>query len=58
MEPVDNNLYNKTKKYIYKKYPKHSAYRSGLLVKKYKKYFIWSWITDVNKQTFILRLNN
>ena len=58
MEPVDNNLYNKTKKYIYKKYPKHSAYRSGLLVKKYKKYFIYSWITDVNKQTFILRLNN
>ena len=58
MEPVDNNLYNKTKKYIYKKYPKHSAYRSGLLVKKYKKDFIWSWITDVNKQTFILRLNN
>ena len=58
MEPVDNNLYNKTKKKNYKKYPKHSAYRSGLLVKKYKKYFIWSWITDVNKQTFILRLNN
>tara|TARA_B110000967_G_C18834277_1_gene535747 strand:- start:26 stop:973 length:948 start_codon:yes stop_codon:yes gene_type:complete len=39
MEPVDNKLYNKTKKYIYKKYPKHSAYRSGLLVKKYKKDF-------------------
>ena len=37
--PVDNKLYNKTKKYIYKKYPKHSAYRSGLLVQKYKSNF-------------------
>ena len=34
--PRDKKLYNKTKKYIYKKYPKHSAYRSGHLVKKYK----------------------
>ena len=25
--------------YIYKKYPKHSAYRSGLLVQEYKKRF-------------------
>lgn len=37
--PVDKKLYNKTKKFIYKKYPKHSAYRSGLLVKQYKKMF-------------------
>ena len=37
--PTDSNLYNKTKKYIYKKYPKHSAYRSGLLVQKYKSNF-------------------
>ena len=37
--PTDINLYNKTKKYIYKKYPKHSAYRSGLLVQKYKSNF-------------------
>ena len=35
--PFDNKLYNKTKKYIYKKIPKHSAYRSGILVKTYKK---------------------
>lgn len=35
--PKDKKLYNKTKKYIYKKYPKHSAYRSGLLVQEYKK---------------------
>lgn len=35
--PSDNKLYNKTKKYIYKKIPKHSAYRSGILVKTYKK---------------------
>ena len=35
--PTDLKLYNKTKKNIYKKYPKHSAYRSGILVKTYKK---------------------
>ena len=38
-KPRDQKLYNKTKKYIYKKHPKHSAYRSGLLVKEYKKRF-------------------
>lgn len=38
-EPKDKTLYQRAKKYIYKKYPKHSAYRSGLLVKKYKKDF-------------------
>jgi hypothetical protein len=38
-EPVDKTLYNKTKKQLYKKYPKHSAYRSGLLVQAYKKAF-------------------
>ena len=37
MKPRDLKLYNKTKKKIYKKYPKHSAYRSGILVKTYKK---------------------
>jgi hypothetical protein len=37
--PTDCKLYRKTKKYIYRKYPKHSAYRSGLLVKQYKKDF-------------------
>ena len=35
--PKDVILYNKVKKYIYEKYPKHSAYRSGILVKEYKK---------------------
>mgnify|MGYP005992422107 CR=1 FL=1 len=39
MKPSDQKLYNKTKKKLYKKIPKHSAYRSGLLVKKYKKNF-------------------
>lgn len=37
--PVDKKLYNKTKKCIFKKYPTHSAYRSGTLVKEYKKLF-------------------
>jgi len=39
MEPQDKYLYNETKKNIFKKYPKHSAYRSGILVKTYKKNF-------------------
>jgi hypothetical protein len=38
-QPKDEKLYNKTKQYIYKKHPKHSAYRSGLLVQEYKKRF-------------------
>ena len=37
MKPKDIKLYNKTKAQIYKKHPKHSAYRSGLLVQAYKK---------------------
>ena len=36
-EPSDKKLYGKVKEDIYKKnYPKHSAYRSSLLVKSYK----------------------
>ena len=35
-KPANQELYDKVKKDIYNKYPKHSAYRSGLLVKKYK----------------------
>jgi len=38
-EPADIKLYNKVKKQIYKKYPKHSAYRSGILVRSYKEEF-------------------
>ena len=34
--PSDKKLYEKVKAEIYKKYPVHSAYRSGLLVKEYK----------------------
>ena len=38
MSNVKNKkLYEQVKEDIYKKYPKHSAYRSGLLVKEYKK---------------------
>lgn len=37
--PTNQKLYDKVKKQIYKKYPKHSAYRSGLLVQEYKKQF-------------------
>jgi len=35
-KPTDEKLYNKIKKDLFKKYTKNSAYRSGLLVKKYK----------------------
>ena len=35
-EPTNTKLYEEVKKEIYAKYPKHSAYRSGLLVKAYK----------------------
>lgn len=38
-KPRDSTLYEKIKKNIYIKYPKHSAYRSGILVQKYKKAF-------------------
>lgn len=37
--PRDISLYQKTKKYINQKYPKPSAYRSGLLVQEYKRRF-------------------
>ena len=39
MIPSDTKLYEKVKKQIYKKYPKHSAYRSGLLVQEYKRQY-------------------
>jgi len=35
--PVDKELYERIKKKIYEKYPKHSAYRSMMIVKEYKK---------------------
>lgn len=38
-EPNDIILYNKVKRQIYKKHPKHSAYRSGIVVKTYKNEF-------------------
>ena len=36
-KPRDTKLYNKIKKKVYADIPKHSAYRSGILVKTYKK---------------------
>jgi hypothetical protein len=35
--PSDPALYARVKRYIYARYPVHSAYRSGLLVQRYKK---------------------
>jgi hypothetical protein len=38
-KPSDIKLYNRVKKQTMKKIPKHSAYRSGIIVKTYKKKF-------------------
>ena len=35
-KPKDQKLYDRVKAKVYKEMPKHSAYRSGQLVKKYK----------------------
>lgn len=35
-KPKDQKMYDRIKTNIYKENPKHSAYRSGLIVKKYK----------------------
>ena len=35
--PANKKLYEEVKAEIYAKYPKHSAYRSGLLVQEYKR---------------------
>ena len=37
--PKDANLYQKIKSKLYKENPVHSAYRSGILVQRYKKAF-------------------
>lgn len=47
-QPTDILLYNKIKKNIYAKYPIHSAYRSGLLVKEYKKQFLYLYDNKIN----------
>jgi hypothetical protein len=38
-EPVDRELYQQVKTKVYKRIPKHSAYRSGVLVQEYKRDF-------------------
>ena len=38
-EPTDQTLYEKIKKKVYKDIPQHSAYRSGIVVQKYKNAF-------------------
>lgn len=49
-KPTDENLYQQVKKEIYAKIPKHSAYRSGLIVKKYKEKFAKKY---PNKQPYL-----
>ena len=38
-KPADKSLYDRIKKRVYKRIPKHSAYRSGIIVKEYKEAF-------------------
>lgn len=38
-KPTDEKLYEKVKKEVYKEIKQHSAYRSGILVKRYVKEF-------------------
>ena len=37
--PRDKSLYNKVKQQVYREIPKHSAYRSGIVVQKYKQQY-------------------
>ena len=37
--PTDKKLYNRVKKRVYSRIKKHSAYRSGIVVRSYKKAF-------------------
>lgn len=46
--PKDKILYDKIKLKIYNKIPKHSAYRSGLIVKEYKKQYIKKYKNEVS----------
>ena len=39
-QPTDEKLYEKIKNELFKKYTKPSAYRSGLLVQKYKEEYV------------------
>ena len=39
-KPTDINLYNQIKEKVFKEIPKHSAYRSGILVRRYKESFL------------------
>tara|TARA_Y100000389_G_scaffold46034_1_gene40915 strand:- start:1119 stop:1505 length:387 start_codon:yes stop_codon:yes gene_type:complete len=53
--PKDKDLYQKVKKKIYQKIPKHSAYRSGLIVKKYKEEYEKIY---KSKKSYIGKKNN
>ena len=47
-KPRDERLYSEIKRKVYKKIPKHSAYRSGILVKTYKKEFKLKYGNKIN----------
>lgn len=47
-EPVDSKLYAKVKRKVLKDNPINSAYRSGLIVKTYKREFKKKYGSDIN----------
>ena len=49
--PADLKLYEKIKKKVYKEIPLHSAYRSGILVQKYKEAFKKKYNEHKHKNT-------
>ena len=49
--PVDPQLYAYAKALVYNKMPQHSAYRSGHVVKTYKKMFLETYGSDIPPYT-------
>ena len=54
-KPTDEKLYESIKKDLFKKYVKPSAYRSGLLVQRYKEEYIKKHKNEGRKNRYILR---
>ena len=47
--PKDTKLYESVKNKIYKQITKHSAYRSGILVKEYEKAYLKKYKANITK---------
>ena len=51
-KPTDPTLYNKVKEQVYSDIPQHSAYRSGILVQRYKDAFKQKYGSSSKKQPY------